>query len=281
MRSNNAFLPNSPTPTWIVIRAPTSRAAFHTDSISSGVPPGDATSVQIDTVADLAERYSFGEVRVSHEQNLILADVKLPDLHAIWQEAKKLGMATPNIGLLTNIICCPGGDFCSLANARSIPVAQAIQERFDDLDYLYDLGPIEIKMSGCMNACGHHHVGHIGILGVDKRGEEFFQLTLGGLTGLRAYPVRKLSGTRIQRLNSELRWAARTEGVEHLDDLMLRRTRLGLLLPEGGRAQLERIKSITQGELGWSEERWAKEIEQYLSTWRRAYGPPSVVLANR
>ena len=149
----------------------------------TGVPPGDATSAQMDAVADLADRYSFGELRVSHEQNLILADVALTDLHALWGEAKKLGMATPNIGLLTNIICCPGGDFCSLANAKSIPVAQAIQEKFDDLDYLFDIGEIDLNISGCMNACGHHHVGHIGILGVDKGGEEWYQIEIGGNQG--------------------------------------------------------------------------------------------------
>ena len=149
----------------------------------TGVPPGDATSAQLDAVAELADRYSFGELRVSHEQNLILADVAQSDLHALWGEAKKLGMATPNIGLLTNIICCPGGDFCSLANAKSIPVAQSIQERFDDLDYLHDIGDIDLNISGCMNACGHHHVGHIGILGVDKGGEEWYQIEIGGNQG--------------------------------------------------------------------------------------------------
>ena len=149
----------------------------------TGVPPGDATSAQIEAVAELADRYSFGELRVSHEQNLILADVALTDLRALWGEAKKLGMATPNIGLLTNIICCPGGDFCSLANAKSIPVAQSIQERFDDLDYLHDIGEVDINISGCMNACGHHHVGHIGILGVDKGGEEWYQIEIGGNQG--------------------------------------------------------------------------------------------------
>jgi sulfite reductase (NADPH) hemoprotein beta-component len=150
---------------------------------ATGVPPGDATSAQMDAVADLSDRYSFGELRVSHEQNLILADVKLTDLQALWGEAKKLGMATPNIGLLTNIICCPGGDFCSLANAKSIPVAQSIQERFDNLDYLHDIGEVDLNISGCMNACGHHHVGHIGILGVDKGGEEWYQIEIGGNQG--------------------------------------------------------------------------------------------------
>jgi sulfite reductase (NADPH) hemoprotein beta-component len=151
-----------------------------------GIPPGDATSAQIDTVADLAERYSFGEVRVSHEQNLILADVRKSDLFALWQEAKKAGLASANIGLITNIICCPGGDFCSLANAKSIPIAADIQSRFEDLDYEHDLGPIDLNISGCINSCGHHHVGHIGILGVDKDGSEWYQVTLGGSQGLNA-----------------------------------------------------------------------------------------------
>jgi sulfite reductase (NADPH) hemoprotein beta-component len=150
----------------------------------TGVPPGDVTADQMDAVADLAERYSFGELRVSHEQNLILADVRQSDLHAVWVVAKSLGMATPNIGMITNIIACPGGDFCSLANAKSIPVAQAIQERFDHLDYLYDIGELDLNISGCMNSCGHHHVGHIGILGVDKNGGEWYQISIGGNQGL-------------------------------------------------------------------------------------------------
>ena len=152
----------------------------------TGVAPGDATDAQLDAVADLADEFSFGEIRVSHEQNLILADVKIGDLYSVWQRAKAIGFATPNIGLLTDIIACPGGDFCSLANAKSIPVAEAIQNRFDDLDYLFDIGDIAINISGCMNACGHHHVGHIGILGVDKHGEEFYQVTIGGSQGLDA-----------------------------------------------------------------------------------------------
>jgi sulfite reductase (NADPH) hemoprotein beta-component len=149
----------------------------------TGVPPGDATVEQMEKIADLADRYSFGELRVSHEQNLIFADVQLSDLYSLWQEIKELGFATPNVGLLTNIICCPGGDFCSLANAKSIPVAEAIQQRFDDLDYLHDIGEIDLNISGCMNACGHHHVGHIGILGVDKSGEEWYQIEVGGNQG--------------------------------------------------------------------------------------------------
>ena len=149
----------------------------------TGVPPGDATSDQMDAVASLADRYSFGELRVTHEQNLVFADVRQSDLFALWGELKALGFATPNIGLLTDIVCCPGGDFCSLANAKSIPIAEAIQRRFDDLDYLYDIGDIELNMSGCMNACGHHHVGNIGVLGVDKNGSEWYQVSIGGAQG--------------------------------------------------------------------------------------------------
>lgn len=149
----------------------------------NGIAPGDATAEQMDAVADLAQRYSFGELRVSHEQNLILADVKITDLHTLWQAARAHGLATPNIGLLSDIICCPGGDFCSLANAKSIPIALAIQEKFDNLDYLHDIGDIELNISGCMNACGHHHVGHIGILGVDKDGSEWYQVSIGGKQG--------------------------------------------------------------------------------------------------
>ncbi len=148
-----------------------------------GQAPGDATSAQMHIVADLAQLYSFGELRVSHEQNLILADVKLSDLFAVWEKARANGLATPNIGLLTDIICCPGGDFCSLANAKSIPIAEAIQMQFDNLDYLHDIGDIELNISGCMNACGHHHVGHIGILGVDKDGSEWYQVSIGGKQG--------------------------------------------------------------------------------------------------
>jgi len=149
----------------------------------TGIAPGDATADQMDSVAFLADRYSFGELRVSHEQNLILADVKKSDLYQLWQEAVRIGFATPNIGLLTDIICCPGGDFCSLANAKSIPIAQAIQEKFDDLDYLHDIGDLDLNISGCMNSCGHHHVGHIGVLGVDKDGSEWYQITIGGNQG--------------------------------------------------------------------------------------------------
>jgi sulfite reductase (NADPH) hemoprotein beta-component len=143
-------------------------------------PPGDITADELDRVADLADRYSFGLVRSTHDQNLLLADVRQRDLYELWEALKAIDLATPNIGTLTDMICCPGLDFCSLANASSIPIAKQINERFDDLDYLYDLGDIELKMSGCMNACGHHHVGHIGILGVDKNGEEWYQITIGG-----------------------------------------------------------------------------------------------------
>lgn len=146
----------------------------------TGVAPGDVTDTQLEAIADFAERYSFGELRTSHEQNIILADVEQRQLHALWLEAREQGFATPNIGLLTDIICCPGGDFCSLANAKSIPIAESIQRRFDDLDYLFDIGEVDVNISGCMNACGHHHVGHIGILGVDKKGAEFYQVSLGG-----------------------------------------------------------------------------------------------------
>jgi sulfite reductase (NADPH) hemoprotein beta-component len=149
----------------------------------TGVPPGDATAEQMDFIADLADRYSFGELRVTHEQNLVLADVRQSDLLTLWQEAKAQGLATPNIGLLTDIVCCPGGDFCSLANAKSIPIAAAIAERFDNLDFQHDIGEIELNISGCINACGHHHVGNIGILGVDKDGAEWYQVSIGGAQG--------------------------------------------------------------------------------------------------
>jgi sulfite reductase (NADPH) hemoprotein beta-component len=149
----------------------------------TGVPPGDATAAQMDFVADLADRYSFGQLRVTHEQNLVLADVKQSDLFEVWTRIKAKGLATPNIGLLTDIISCPGGDFCSLANAKSIPIAAAIAERFDDLDFQHDIGDIELNISGCINACGHHHVGSIGVLGVDKDGAEFYQVSIGGSQG--------------------------------------------------------------------------------------------------
>jgi sulfite reductase (NADPH) hemoprotein beta-component len=145
-----------------------------------GKAPGDITADKMDAVADLADRYSFGEIRVTHRQNLVLVDVQQAELHELWQKLVGLELGTPNLGLLSDIICCPGLDFCALANARSIPIAQDISSAFSDLDELQKIGQFTINISGCMNACGHHHVGHIGILGVDKRGEEFFQLTLGG-----------------------------------------------------------------------------------------------------
>ncbi len=146
----------------------------------TGVAPGDITSEQMLTVADLADQYSFGELRTTHEQNIVLADVRQEQLFDLWQQLSALGFATANIGFLTNIICCPGGDFCSLANAKSIPIAEQIQRRFEDIDQVYNIGHLDINISGCMNACGHHHVGHIGILGVDKKGEEYYQVSLGG-----------------------------------------------------------------------------------------------------
>jgi sulfite reductase (NADPH) hemoprotein beta-component len=160
-------------------RVPGYRAVF-VSLKAHGVAPGDATSAQMEAVADLAERFSFGEIRVTHSQNLLLADVRQDELYELWRALDSQVLASPNIGTLTDLIACPGLDFCSLANAGTLGVARDIQQRFDDLDYLYDLGNIEIKMSGCMNACGHHHVGHIGILGVDKHGEEWYQISLGG-----------------------------------------------------------------------------------------------------
>jgi sulfite reductase (NADPH) hemoprotein beta-component len=145
-----------------------------------GEPPGDMTARQMRALAALADEKSFGLLRVAHNQNLLLADVPQQALHDTWLALRRENLATPNIGLLTDLIACPGLDFCGLANAGTLNVARAIQERFDDLDYLYDVGEIEIKISGCMNACGHHHVGHIGILGVEKHGEEWYQITLGG-----------------------------------------------------------------------------------------------------
>lgn len=152
----------------------------------TGVAPGDLTDVQLEALADLADQYSFGEVRTTHNQNMVLADVKVAQLFELWQQLKSAGFATANIGMITDMICCPGGDYCSLANAKSIPIAEAIQRDLDDLDFVYDLGKLELNISGCMNACGHHHVGHIGILGVDKKGEEFYQVQLGGNSSKRA-----------------------------------------------------------------------------------------------
>ena len=146
-------------------------------------PPGDVTAEQMEAVAQWSEQFGFGEIRIAHEQNIVLPDVPKADLYALWCLACEQGLGCANIGLLTDIIACPGGDFCALANAKSIPVAQAIQARFEDLDYLHDLGDISLNISGCMNACGHHHIGNIGILGVDKNGSEWYQITLGGAQG--------------------------------------------------------------------------------------------------
>ncbi|MFL2840345.1 MAG: nitrite/sulfite reductase [Pseudohongiellaceae bacterium] len=153
---------------------------------SIGAAPGDITDRQMEFVANLAERYSFSELRITHEQNLTLADVRILDLYDIYKACKNESLATPYIGLLNDIVCCPGGDFCSLANAKSIPIAEAIQRRFDDFDRLRDIGDITLNISGCMNACGHHHVGNIGIIGVDKKGAEFYQVALGGDAGREA-----------------------------------------------------------------------------------------------
>ena len=164
----------------------------------TGVPPGDVTDKQLETVANLADEFSFGEVRVTHEQNLTLADVPKKSLFSLWQALVSAELATPNLGLLTDIICCPGGDYCSLANAKSIPVAEAIQRQFDDLDYLHDLGDLDLNISGCMNACGHHHVGNIGILGVDKKGAEFYQVSIGG-SGYEDASLAKILGPSFAR----------------------------------------------------------------------------------
>ncbi|WP_336166561.1 nitrite/sulfite reductase [Acinetobacter sp. 161(2023)] len=146
----------------------------------AGIAPGDMTTEEMNFIADLADKYTFGELRTTHEQNIALADVPQKDLFDVWQALEQQNMARAHIGFITDIISCPGGDFCSLANAKSIPIAEAITRRFDDLDKVYDLGHLDLNISGCMNACGHHHVGNIGILGVDKKGAEFYQITLGG-----------------------------------------------------------------------------------------------------
>ncbi|WP_261843228.1 nitrite/sulfite reductase [Aliamphritea ceti] len=161
-----------------------------------GTAPGDISSEQLRRVADLAERFSFGEARNTQQQNIVLADVKCSDLFALWQEACRLELAAPTIGTLSDVVCCPGGDFCGLANARSLPINTAIQQRFEDLDYLYDLGDLSLRISGCINACAHHHIANIGILGVDKKGEEFYQLTLGGDSGMRSQ-IGKVLGPSI------------------------------------------------------------------------------------
>ncbi|MCW7552542.1 nitrite/sulfite reductase [Endozoicomonas gorgoniicola] len=160
--------------------------------------PGDVSAEQLDEVADLADRFSFGELRVSHEQNLIFADVPQTKLPELWQALDRIGLATPNRGLLTDVICCPGGDYCALANARSIPLAEEIQRYFEDLDYLHDIGELDLNISGCMNACAHHHVGHIGILGVDRKGEEYYQIQIGG-SATRETTLGKIIGPSFKR----------------------------------------------------------------------------------
>ena len=165
---------------------PHKQSGYATVTLSTkvtGIPPGDVSDVQMDAVADWADQYSHSEIRISHEQNFVLPHVPQKDLFALWQQAVKQELGLANKGLLTDMICCPGGDYCSLANAKSIPVAEAIQRQFDAADYEHDIGPIDLNISGCMNACGHHHVGHIGILGVDKKGDEFYQVSLGGHSG--------------------------------------------------------------------------------------------------
>ncbi|MEZ5492124.1 MAG: nitrite/sulfite reductase [Gammaproteobacteria bacterium] len=151
----------------------------------TGTAPGDISAAQMNFVADLAEQYSFGEMRISHQQNIIFSDVEKSQLYSLWKSLCKQSLGTPNLGLLTDVICCPGGDFCALANAKSIPIAESIQRKFNDQALLQDIGELAINISGCMNACGHHHVGNIGILGVDKKGEEFYQVSLGGSAGNR------------------------------------------------------------------------------------------------
>ena len=146
----------------------------------TGVAPGDVTDRQLEQIADLSDQYSFGEIRISHKQNVVMADVRQDQLFELWKALESGAMASNNLGLLTDVICCPGGDFCALANAKSIPIAEAIQRKFDDHKQLTDIGEMNLNISGCMNACGHHHVGNIGILGVDKKGEEYYQVSLGG-----------------------------------------------------------------------------------------------------
>jgi sulfite reductase (NADPH) hemoprotein beta-component len=177
----------------------------------AGVAPGDVTDTQLETIADLADQYAFGELRATHNQNVVLTDVLYSDLFDLWQKAKQSGLATPTIGTINDMICCPGGDYCSLANAKSIPVAEAIQRKFSDLDYVYDLGDLELNISGCMNACGHHHIGHIGILGVDKKGKEWYQIQLGGSANKNA-SLGKVLGPSLSR--DEI-----TDGIEKLLDV--------------------------------------------------------------
>ncbi len=149
----------------------------------NGVPPGDVSDMQMDAVAKWADDFGLGEIRISHEQNFVLPDIRIKHLYELWERATEKQLASANLGMLSDMVCCPGGDYCSLANAKSIPIAEEIQNKFSDYDFQYDLGPLDINISGCMNACGHHHVGHIGILGVDKKGSEYYQISLGGHSG--------------------------------------------------------------------------------------------------
>ena len=190
------------------------QAGYRSVSLSlkpAGVAPGDVTDQQLETIADLADRFSFGELRSTHNQNIVLTDVLVCELFELWELARAAGLATPNIGTINDMICCPGGDYCSLANAKSIPVAEAIQRKFDDLDYVYDLGDLELNISGCMNACGHHHIGHIGILGVDKKGEEWYQIQIGGSASKDA-ALAKVLGPSLSR-------DAVTDSIEKLLDV--------------------------------------------------------------
>lgn len=193
---------------------PQKQAGYRSVTLSlkpAGVAPGDVTDKQLETIADLADRFSFGELRATHNQNIVLTDVIESDLMELWQQAKESALATPTIGTINDMICCPGGDYCSLANAKSIPVAEAIQRKFSDLDYVYDLGDLELNISGCMNACGHHHVGHIGILGVDKKGKEWYQIQLGGSASKNA-SLAKVLGPSLSRDQI-------TDGIEKLLDV--------------------------------------------------------------
>ncbi|MEN9465762.1 MAG: hypothetical protein RL217_1943 [Pseudomonadota bacterium] len=164
----------------------------------TGDTPGDISSEQMDEIAALADEYSFSEIRNTHQQNMVLADVEQRKLYELWKKLVPLGLSTANLNLLTDVICCSGGDYCALANAKSIPIAEAIQDRFDDLDYVHDLGPIDFNVSGCMNACGHHHVANIGVLGVDKKGEEFYQIAIGGKQGFDA-KIANILGPSVAR----------------------------------------------------------------------------------
>ena len=210
-----------------------------------GTAPGDATAGQMHFIAALADKYSHSEIRVTHDQNLILPHVRQTDLYPLWNALKGERLATPNIGLLTDMICCPGLDFCNLANAGSIDIAKQINDRFAELDYLHDIGDFQIKMSGCMNACGHHHVGHIGILGVDKKGKEFYQLTLGGAVGNNA------------RLGDRLGPAIAKENVAETIDKILQ---VYLDRREGGEQFLETYLRV--GMEPFKEKVYAAEMEK-------------------